>query len=355
MDHFVYQGLPSRVVFGWDSLQRLPEELDRLGMARALILTTPEQKALGEQVAALIGERAAGVLAEAVMHVPIEVARHARIESARRGADGCIAVGGGSTIGLGKAIAMESGLPILAIPTTYAGSEMTPVYGITESRLKKTGRDPRVLPRTVLYDPTFTLTLPTALSASSGMNAMAHAVEALYAQDGNPIVGLMAVDAIRALARSLPAIVDDPKDRAARSDALYGAWLAGTCLGSVGMALHHKLCHTLGGTFNLPHAAMHAVLLPYSAHYNHTVAPHALNAVASALGGEHASEAGPRLQALNYRLHLPTSLAAIGMPHSGIREAAELACANPYYNPRPFDPTSIEALLTAAWHGDRLA
>ena len=216
MNPFVYQSLATRVVFGWGKLSALADEIERLGARRALILTTPEQQALGEQVAALLGDRAAGVYPQAVMHVPLEVAQAARIEAARLAADCCVAVGGGSTIGLGKAIAMDSGLPIVAVPTTYAGSEMTPIYGLTENRLKKTGRDPRVLPKTVIYDPQLTLTLPAQISACSGMNAMAHAIEALYAEDANPIIGLMAEESIRALALALPGVVNDPNDPQAR-------------------------------------------------------------------------------------------------------------------------------------------
>lgn len=351
MTPFIYQGLASRVVFGPGKLEHLAEEMDRLGVRRALVLTTPEQAHLGERVAAILGDRAAGLYPHAVMHVPVEVARAARVEAERRAADFCLAIGGGSTIGLGKAIALESGLPILAVPTTYAGSEMTPIYGLTENRLKKTGRDARVLPRTVIYDPELTLSLPAGISACSGMNAMAHAVEALYAQDANPIVSLMAEESIRALAESLPGVVADPQDLEARSRALYGAWLAGICLGSVGMAIHHKLCHTLGGTFNLPHAQAHSVVLPHAVHYNREAAAGPLARAARALGGRSAEEVGALLFALNRRLGIPASLAELGLPEEGPAETAEIACASPYYNPRPFERQPIEALLTRAWQG----
>ncbi|MDG9856908.1 maleylacetate reductase [Pseudomonas nitroreducens] len=351
MDAFVYQSLPIRVIFGWNRIDALAEEIERLGARRALILTTPEQRELGERIAGLLGERSAGVYPQAVMHVPVEVAQAACEEAKRLGADCCVAVGGGSTIGLGKAIALEFGLPILAIPTTYAGSEMTPIYGLTDNRLKRTGRDVRVLPRTVIYDPQFSLSLPADISACSGMNAMAHAIEALYAEDANPIVSLMAEDSIRALAEALPTIVDDPQDRQARGRALYGAWLAGICLGSVGMAIHHKLCHTLGGTFNLPHAQSHAVLLPYSVNYNRDAARPALERAARALGGSQAEEVGGLLYALNRRIGVPTSLAEIGFPPEGPAETARIACSNPYYNPRPFEADAIQALLERARAG----
>ena len=352
MNPFIYQGLASRVVFGLGKLDTLAEEIERLGASLALILTTPEQCHLGERVAAILGARCAGIYPQAVMHVPLEVAQAAREEAARLGADCCVAIGGGSTIGLGKAIAMDSGLPILAIPTTYAGSEMTPIYGLTENRLKKTGRDIRVLPKTVIYDPQLTVTLPAAISACSGINAMAHAVEALYAQDANPIIGLMAEESIRALAEALPGVVANPEDPHARSQALYGAWLAGICLGSVGMAIHHKLCHTLGGTFNLPHAQAHAVVLPHAAHYNREAAAEPLRRAARALGGREAEEVGSLLFALNRKLGIPLSLAEIGLPSEGPAEAARIACASPYYNPRPFEQAPIEALLSRAWRGE---
>lgn len=352
MNPFIYQGLGSRVVFGWGKLDTLVEEIEHLGASRALVLTTPEQRHLGERVAAILGARCAGVYPQAVMHVPLEVAQAAREEAARLGADCCVAIGGGSTIGLGKAIAMDFGLPILAIPTTYAGSEMTPIYGLTENRLKKTGRDIRVLPKTVIYDPQLTVTLPAAISACSGMNAMAHAVEALYAQDANPIIGLMAEESIRALAEALPGVVANPEDPHTRSQALYGAWLAGICLGSVGMAIHHKLCHTLGGTFNLPHAQAHAVVLPHAAHYNCEAAAEPLRRAARALGGREAEEVGSLLFALNRKLGIPLSLAEIGLPAAGPAEAARIACASPYYNPRPFQQEPIEALLSRAWRGE---
>ncbi|MDE1948227.1 MAG: maleylacetate reductase, partial [Burkholderiales bacterium] len=283
MNSFVYQAAPTRVVFGAGALQQLGAEIERLGARRALVLSTPGQRASAERVAQRLGERAAGIFAGAVMHVPIETARAARAEAARLGADCAVAIGGGSTTGLGKAIALESALPILAIPTTYAGSEMTPIWGLTEAGLKKTGRDARVLPRTVIYDPQLTLGLPYALTVTSAINAIAHAAEGLYAADGNPVTALMAEEGIRARAAALAPLQADAQDLAARADALYGAWLCGTVLGSVAMGLHHKLCHTLGGSFNLPHAEVHTVILPHALAYNAPAAPQAMARIARAL------------------------------------------------------------------------
>jgi alcohol dehydrogenase class IV len=348
MLQFVYNAHPGRVVFGPGSLDHLAREIDALGARRALVLSTPEQRAQAEDVAHRLGGRCAGVFAEAVMHVPIETARAARAEAARLGADCAVAVGGGSTTGLGKAIALESSLPILAIPTTYAGSEMTAIYGITEGGLKKTGRDARVLPRTVIYDPELTLGLPAGMSAVSGINAIAHAVEALYAVDANPVISLIAEEGIRALARGLPAVCANPGDIDARSNALYGAWLCGIALNGTAMALHHKLCHTLGGSFNLPHAETHTVVLPHAVAYNAEAAPEAMARIARALG---ADEAAAGLYALEQRLGTPLSLAAIGMPADGLDRAADIAVSAPYPNPRALDRAAIRALLDNAFHG----
>ena len=348
MTPFVHQPLPSRVIFGRGSLARLPDEMQRLGARRALVLSTPEQIAGAERVAALLGAAAAGIFPEAVMHVPIETARRARDAARQLGADCAVAIGGGSTIGLGKAIALESGLPIIAIPTTYAGSEMTPIYGLTEDGLKKTGRDPRVLPRTVLYDPELSVTLPLPITVTSVFNAIAHAAEGLYAHDGNPIVGMMAEEGIRASAAALAPLQADPGDLEARSDALYGAWLCGSVLGQVSMGLHHKLCHTLGGSFNLPHAEVHTVVLPHALAYNAAHAPQAMARIARALA---VSDVAGGLQALARRYGAPVSLQAIGMRADGLDKAADLAVQSQYPNPRPLERAALRDLLQNAFDG----
>jgi alcohol dehydrogenase class IV len=261
-----------------------------------------------------------------------------------------VAIGGGSTTGLGKAIALRTDLPQVVIPTTYAGSEMTNLLGETAGGEKKTVRDPKIRPETVIYDVDLTLSLPKRLSITSGLNAMAHAVEALYAWDGNPVLSLMAEEGIRALGLALPKIAKDPADLDARSDALYGAWLCGIVLGSASVAIHHKLCHVLGGTFDLPHADTHAVILPHAVAYNATAAPEAIGRVARALG---VASAASGLYDMASAAGAPASLRDIGMPESGLDRAAELAVANPYWNPRPIDRVAIRALLDDAWHGRR--
>ncbi len=350
---FVYEALPSRVVFGAGSLDKLPEEIEKLGVTRALVLCTPEQRALGAEIATRLSARSAGVFDRAVMHVPLEVAEAARNAARRLQADCCVAIGGGSTTGLAKAIALTSRLPILAIPTTYAGSEMTPIWGLTEGGVKKTGRDVLVLPKTVIYDPVLTTSLPVALSVTSGINAIAHCVEALYSRDANPIISLIAEEGIRALAGGLQEVVKSPGDLDARSLALYGAWLGGVSLGAVGMALHHKLCHTLGGTFNLPHAETHTVVLPHAVAYNAAAAPEAMERIARALGARSAGLAAEALYDLAASLGAPVALESLGLRREQLDRAADLAVQNPYYNPRPVTREGIRALLENAFEGRR--
>jgi maleylacetate reductase len=347
---FTYQALPMRVVFGPGALAKLPDEVEALGLRRVLVLCSLEQEETGRAVAAALGERAAGVLPEARMHVPIEVAHRACQVAAHLGADGCLAVGGGSAIGLGKAIALAHDLPVIAVPTTYAGSEMTPVWGLTEGGQKRTGRDIRVLPKSVVYDPEMTLTLPPQMSATSGINAIAHSVEGLYAPDATPMVSLMAEEGVRALATALPRVVADGRDVDARGEAQYGAWLCGAVLAATTMSLHHKLCHTLGGTLDLPHAQTHTVVLPHALAYNQPAAPEAVAALSRALGG--VPDPARELWDFAGRLGAPRSLAELGMKETDIPRIAEVAAANPSANPRPVTREGIESLLRAAWAGE---
>jgi alcohol dehydrogenase class IV len=252
---------------------------------------------------------------------------------------------------LGKAIALRTDLPQVAVPTTYAGSEMTPILGQTENGRKTTQRTLKVLPEMVIYDVDLTLSLPTSLAATSGLNAIAHAVEALYARDGNPILSLMAEEGIGSLAKALPGIVAHPGDIGYRTDALYGAWLCGSVLAGAGMALHHKLCHTLGGSFDMPHAETHAVILPHATHYNESAAPDAMVRLARALGVT--SHPAGALYDLAVRLGAPRSLQSLGLPRAALERAADLVVQSPYWNPRPVERDAVLALLVAAWSGDR--
>lgn len=345
---FVYQALATRVVFGAGSLQHLEREIDLLGAKRALVLCTPDQRSGAEAVMERLGSHAAGLFDRAVMHVPLSTAREARAMAQSLGADCAVVYGGGSTIGLGKAIALESEIPILAIPTTYSGSEMTPIYGITDEGVKRTGSDQRVMPKTVIYDPDLTVTLPAQLSIASGINAIAHAAEGLYSKDTNPIMSLIAEEGIRALALGLPGIHRDAHDIDARKHALYGSWLCGIVLANGGMALHHKLCHTVGGSFNLPHAQTHTVILPHALAYNADAAPEALARMARAIGTENVPQA---IYELARQHGLPTSLQALGMQESELDRAADIASANPYWNPREITRCGLRILLQDAFEG----
>ena len=346
---FTFENLPCRVVFGSGTLGAAKAELERLGGTRALVLTTPQQDAQGKKLGDALGSLYAGRFAGATMHTPIEVTEKALAAMKACQADCVVSLGGGSTTGLGKALALRTGVNQLCIPTTYAGSEMTPILGETKDGLKTTVRDVAVLPETVIYDVDLTLTLPVALAATSGINAIAHAVEALYARDTNPVTSLMAEEGIRALARALPAIAARSDDREARTEALYGAWLCGVCLGTVGMALHHKLCHTLGGTFDLPHAETHTIVLPHALAYNAPVVPDAMKRISRAIG---VGDAAQGLYDLARRLGAKVSLRDIGMPESGIAKAADLAVTNAYWNPRPLERNAIRDLIARAWAGE---
>jgi len=346
---FTYEALPYRVVFGEGTLARAADEADRLGIKRALVLTTAQQHADGSKLGRVLGHRLGAEFPEAIMHTPVAVTERAMHVIEAKDIDGLIALGGGSAIGLAKALSLRSGLPQLVLPTTYAGSEMTPILGETRDGIKTTQRSHDVLPDTVIYDVDLTISLPAAISATSGLNAMAHAVEALYAPEANPIVSLMAEEGIAALGRALPRIVASPSDRDARRDALLGAWLCGTCLGAVSMSLHHKLCHVLGGSFDLPHAETHAIVLPHVVAYNAQAAPQAMHRIARAL---EAPDAALGLSALQRRLNIPVALADIGMPEDGIDLAAELATRNAYANPRSLDRAALRELLARAWRGE---
>jgi maleylacetate reductase len=332
------------------SVTAVPGEAERLGLRRLLVVSGPRGAETARAVADSLGDACAGLHTEARMHVPAEVAERA-VEVARAaGADGCVAVGGGSAIGLGKAVALRTGLPLIAVPSTYSGSEMTPVWGLTEHGAKRTGRDPSVLPRSVVYDPELTLSLPVPLTVTSGINAVAHAAEALYAPDATPLVSLTAAEGARAMTRALPELAADPQDLDARGRAFYGAWLCGAALGATTMGLHHKLCHVLGGTFGLPHAETHTVVLPYALAHNAPAAPEALAALGRALDADDAPYA---LWELSGRLGAPRSLAELGLKELDLAVAASQVAGQAYSNPRAVTEAGVLDVLRAAYAGGR--
>jgi maleylacetate reductase len=346
---FTYNINPCRILFGSGTLDAVADEIARLGAKRALVLSTPPQRADAVRLAERIGPFAAGMFCEATMHTPVGVTLKALAAFEETGADCVVALGGGSTIGLGKAIALRNDAPQIVIATTYAGSEVTPIVGQTENGIKTTVRDPKILPEVVIYDPTLTTALPVAMSVTSGLNAMAHAMEGVYARDRSPITSMMAVEGVRALRDALQVIVKQPDNLAARTEALYGSWLCGSVLGTVGMALHHKLCHTLGGSFDLPHSETHAIVLPHSAAYNASAAAEALQPLSDLFGGS----IGGGLHDFAGSLGAPLALKELGLKESQLDAAADLAIKNPYWNPRPIEREAVRSLLQHAWEGAR--
>lgn len=352
MREFELRMLPWNVVFGTGTLASLPRRIDELGYRRALVLSTPEQRALARQLADLLGTRAAGLFSEARMHVPVETAAAAAAAARAVQADCTVSIGGGSTTGLGKALALEHGLPLIAVPTTYAGSEMTNIWGMTSEGRKRTGRDPRVLPVLTLYDAELTVGLPPAIAGPSGMNALAQAT--VNAQDPrtNPIVLSLALEAISAIAGALPRVMGSPADLDARAEMLYGASLAGASLGAGVTSLHHRLCHTLGGSFDTPHAETHTILLPYSVAYAAPAVPELMARISVALGG--GAPAGA-IYDLARRLGLPTSLQAIGVGRGDLERIADLATETAVVNPRAVTREGVLELLQQAHAGMRPA
>jgi maleylacetate reductase len=350
---FLYDALPGRVVFGTGARRRARGEISTLGCRRMLVIGDSGAAAAAAEVAAALGDQLAATRIGVEQHVPEQLAEQARAQAADAGADGLICVGGGSATGLAKVVAVESGLPILAIPTTYAGSEMTPIYGLTGEH-KRTGRDLRALPRVVLYDPELTVGLPAGVSAASGFNALAHCVEALYAPGANPVTSLQAEEGLRVLAAALPRVVRATDDLEARSEALYGAYLAGAALAVAGTALHHKACHVLGGTWALVHGDVNAVLLPHVVAYNAPAVPDEMRRVARALGVVDDRDAAGALFDLAVEIGAPTSLAGLGLPAAVLVEAAgRIVAETGTSNPRPPDQESLLAMLERAYRGTR--
>jgi maleylacetate reductase len=342
---FTHDVPPQRVVFGSGALNRVADEAARLKIERALIIATPGSGArLGEKVSALLGTRVAALHAQAVVHVPKAVAEAGLAAARANKADGLIAVGGGSAIGLAKAIALETGLPILAIPTTYSGSEATPIIGMTDGKRKITGRDVKVVPRTIIYDPDLTLGLPAAVSAASGMNAIAHCVEALWVDSSTPVTIGLATEAMRRFAHNLPAVVADGANVAGRGECLVGAWLAGTVLSS-GTALHHKLAHVLGG-LGLPHAETHAIMLPHVMRFNLEAAPEAKARLQDALGSDDPAAA---VAAMLKKFPIPQRLRDVGFDAGKADFVAKEIAAASIAAPRPASASDVRELLTAAY------
>jgi alcohol dehydrogenase class IV len=365
---FIHDTLPQRVAFGSGAAAaNLSGEIGNLGATRVMLIAAKAEMHLADTIAKDIP--VALRYDDVVMHVPVEVAGRAREAAVSNDVDVLVSVGGGSTTGLAKAIAMTTGLPIVAVPTTYAGSEATPVWGLTEGEKKTTGIDQQVLPKVIIYDAALTMSLPVEMSVASGLNALAHCVDSMWAPNADPINAAFAAEGIRSLAAGLPKVVADPMDLDGREHALYAAYLSAAAFASAGSGLHHKICHVLGGKYNLPHAQTHATVLPYVLAFNGPAAPEAERRIATALNsagfggaapGSTAGGAAPRstgsaldgLVALKQELNAPHALADYGFTEDSIAEAAEAILPSvPPSNPRPVTAGDLRALLRAAWSG----
>lgn len=348
LQSFTYETAPLRVVFGAGALSGLGSELEGVGAKRAVIICGNHDQGVIDGVKGDLGAKIAKVLSASTMHVPIEVVKNALVEVEGVGADSLLAIGGGSSIGLAKAIARRIGLPIVAVPTTYSGSEMTSIWGETSSEVKTTGRDVGVRPKVVIYDPELTLTLPLARSVTSMFNGLAHAVEALYAPNATPISEAVSLDAIRLAVTALPRVAEQPLSLAARIPLLQASWLCGTVLDSTTMSLHHKICHVLGGAFQLPHAEMHTVVLPYVLAFNVPAVPRTHKNLSDLLG---AHDPAAALWELSGRLGAPRSLKELGLAIDQVAIAAELVSNESFSNPRHLDRHSISGIIEAAFVG----
>ncbi|GAB2468606.1 maleylacetate reductase [Promicromonospora xylanilytica] len=340
--HQVYAG---RVLQGSGAVSLVPDEVERLGAQRVLLVAAPSSAEVAQGLATALADRYAATFGSPVQHSPVEVTARALALAGEVRADALVAVGGGSAIGLSKALAVRTGMPQVAVPTTYAGSEATPVLGETENGIKTTRRDPALAPGTIVYDPDLTLSLPRGLTLTSALNALAHAVEALWDSRASAATRAYAVESAGGILAALPVVLDRPADLPARARLQEAAWLAGACLAQARMGLHHQLAHALGGTFDLPHAELHALLLAYVMRFNLPAAPDAAERLIRLTSGD------PTLAVagLAARHDGPTTLRALGVAREALREVAERVAADPYPNPRPVTADAVEELLLAAW------
>lgn len=345
---FVHDTLPQRVrLASGEAAAALAEEVAALGATRVMVIASGREADLAATVTA--GLPVALTYDEVVMHVPVEVAERARAAAAEAKVDVIVTVGGGSTTGLGKAVALTTGHPVIAVPTTYAGSEATDVWGLTEGAVKTTGIDRRVLPRAVVYDATLMTGLPVDMSVASGLNALAHCVDSLWAPRADPINAALATEGARALRAGLPAVVADPHSIEGREQTIHGAYLAAVAFASAGSGLHHKICHVLGGRYDLPHAQTHAAVLPHVLALNVPNAPEADARLAAAFG---APTALAGLERLRTAVDAPRALRDHGLREDQITDAvAAVLPVVPPSNPTPVTTENLTALLRAVWEG----
>jgi maleylacetate reductase len=349
MNSFTYDSLSNRVVFGVGARRSVLEEVQRLKAARVLLIADAHDHQRSDEIAEYLGDSCVAIFTDVVQHVPLLQATRVRELASEVGADVTVTFGGGSATGFGKVVALSHHLPQICIPTTYAGSEQTPIWGMTSGNDKQTGRDVAALPEVVLYDPELTLALPVAIAGPSGMNALAHSIEGLYSPGANPVSSVVAFESIRVLVKHLPQLIERPGDIAERSSLLYGAYLAGTVLAVTGTSLHHKICHVLGGLYGLDHGQMNAVMLPYALQFNAPAIPEIYERLSELLGGD----ASQVVYDLVTKLGAPQDLTSIGFPDGGVDAAAPMIVKAAQGNVRALDDEQAGALLRACVLGQR--
>ena len=350
MEKFVHIGLPGRVVYGLGALGTLGDEISRLGVSRAMVCCTPGRRAVAEELAGRFHGQIGAVCAEARTHVPVEVVAVARKAARQAAADGLVAYGGGSAIGLAKMIAHTTDIPIIAVPTTFSGSESTNLEGMLEDGVKRLHQSERMLPVTIIYDPELVRGLPLEVAIPSGFNAIAHAVEAFYSPGANPFASLLAEEGLGMMARALERLADDSGSLDGWGLGLRAAWLCGQPIVSAGIALHHKAAHVVGGSWGLSHADTHTALLPHAIAYNAAAAPDAMTRISRALGTPDTHPANSMFDLMR-RVGAPLALRDLGFPETGIEQAVAMILAAPCENPRPLAAVPLRAMLENAWRG----
>jgi alcohol dehydrogenase class IV len=346
--HFEYTSFPNKVFFGEGSFSTVAKLLANYD--KAFVIAGERQAACVQQLIDELGKERVIHFSNIVQHVPVELVEQARQQQVQAQTNVLVAIGGGSAIGLAKALALQNEHDIIAVPTTYAGSEMTNIWGLTTTAGKTTGRDMKVLPKYVVYDPMFTANMPTSLAATSAMNAMAHLMEAVYAHDTNPITYGYALDGMRKLREGLELLATTKQMTIQINQLLqYGSFIAGKALCDVSMSLHHKLAHVLGGTFGLAHADVHTVLQAYVLEYQWD----ALSSSVQQDFKEALQHPYPpvALQTLAKNVKAPTQLKEIGFTEKDIDKAVDTVLAKPYANPKPITKAGLEQLLQNALGG----
>jgi len=339
-----------RIVFATGALGRVADEVALLNKQRILLISDESAARPAAHLKSELGTLVIQSIDNVVMHVPDEFSSPIANTARNQDIDLVLTIGGGSATGLGKIIALDCSIDLMAIPSTYAGSEMTSIWGRTASNKKVTGRNAAVLPKTTIYDPELTYSLPHSISVNSGMNAIAHAVEALYAPEVNAEIKTAALEGITIFASGLRKLTADINDISARSDLFRGSMLCGFSLNNATMGIHHKICHTLGGMFDLPHAPMHSAVLPWAVQYNQNFAKVQLDEVADALSAKTAAQG---IWDLANEVGAQTSLKAIGYPIDKSEEVADVISSATYVNPRPFNRNALVDLLSNAYGGSR--